>query len=134
MGWKTTTACLAAGCLAGMIGLGAQQAPAGNPGAAPDAQGGDGASLGLASFAAFDQNVDNAVTRAEMETAMAKWVADAGTAAEADLAASIKFPQPRLPFDSHMQAMLAALPAQAAAKPQKARKVLVLNKTAGFIH
>ena len=48
--------------------------------------------------------------------------------------AALKLPQPRLPLDAHMQAMLAALPDRPAAKPTRQHKVLVLNKCAGFIH
>ena len=53
---------------------------------------------------------------------------------EADLVAALKLPQPRLPLDAHMQAMLAALPDRPAAKPTRQHKVLVLNKCAGFVH
>src|SRR5215218_4029336 len=137
MRWQRSTARLAAAFLTAFVGVNAQQR-ASDPGAAPDAAGGDGASVGLASFAAFDRNTDGAVTRAEMKETLDKWFASAGSAggsaAEADLASAVQLPQPRLPFDSHVQAMLAALPDYAAAKPKQPRKVLVLNKTSGFIH
>ena len=90
-------------------------------------------------FAAADSNTDGAVTRAEFKTALEKWFQEAdkeksGAVTEADLVAALKLPQPRLPLDAHMQAMLAALPDRPAAKPTRQHKVLVLNKCAGFIH
>lgn len=61
-------------------------------------------------------------------------VSEATAVAAAELLAALKLPQPRVPFDSHMQAMLAALPDQAAAKPSRPRKVLVFNRCVGFVH
>src|SRR5919112_3387035 len=102
MSWQRSTACIAAACFTAFVGVTAQQR-ASAPAAAPDAQGGDGASVGLASFAAFDTNTDGAVTRAEMKETLDKWFAAAGSAggsaAEADLAGAVQLPQPRLPFD-----------------------------------
>ncbi len=104
-----------------------------------DAEGGNGADLGPGLFAAADSNTDGAVTRAEFKTALEKWFQEAdkeksGSVTEADLVAALKLPQPRLPLDAHMQAMLAALPDRPAAKPTRQHKVLVLNKCAGFVH
>jgi type 1 glutamine amidotransferase len=106
---------------------------------AADAQGGNGADLGPGLFAAADANVDGAVTRAELKATLQKFLADADTArsgsvADADLANGVKLVAPRLPLDSHMTAMLAALPDRPAAKPRQPRKVLVFSRTAGFIH
>jgi type 1 glutamine amidotransferase len=150
MGWKNSTARFVAVGAAAVVastlaGLQAQQAPAtsrgtaGDPSAARDAQGGNGADLGPGLFAAADINVDGAVTRAEFKATFEKWFADSdtgrtGAVTQADLLAALKLPQPRLPLDSHMQAMLAALPDRPAAKPARPRKVLVFNRCAGFIH
>jgi type 1 glutamine amidotransferase len=104
-----------------------------------DAEGGNGADLGPGLFAAADSNTDGAVTRAEFKAAIEKWFQEAdkeqsGAVTGADLVGALKLPQPRLPLDAHMQAMLGALPDRPAARPARARKVLVLNKCAGFIH
>jgi type 1 glutamine amidotransferase len=104
-----------------------------------DAEGGNGADLGPALFAAADRNTDGAATRAELKAMLEAWFADADTArtgsvAEAELLAALNLPQPRLPLDSHVRAMLAALPDRPAAQPARPRKVLVLNNCAGFIH
>ena len=104
-----------------------------------DAEGGNGADLGPGLFAAADSNTDGAVTRAEFKAMLERWFLEAdkertGAVSEADLVAALKLPQPRLPLDAHMQAMLAALPDRAAARPARPRKVLVLNNCAGFIH
>ena len=116
-----------------------QPVPPGDPRAAADAQGGSGADLGYGLFSAADANTDGAVTRTEFRETFEKWFTAAdtgrtGAVAEAELLAALKLPQPRLPFDSHVPPMLAALPDRAAAKPSRPRKVLVLNKCAGFIH
>jgi type 1 glutamine amidotransferase len=150
MGWNKSPAGLIAVGIAVLLAnnmgrMTAQQAPAASRGqvsdasAAPDAQGGDGADLGPRLFAAADMNTDGALTRAEFKTTFEKWFSDSNTArtgvvTQADLLTALKLPQPQLPLDSHMQAMLAALPERAAAKPRLARRVLVLNKCAGFIH
>ena len=42
-------------------------------------------------------------------------------------------PQPRTPDPKDVEAMSAALPAKAAVKPKQPRRVLVLNKCAGFV-
>src|SRR5882672_3389631 len=104
-----------------------------------DAEGGNGADLGPGLFAAADKNIDGAVTRAEFKAALEQWFSNAdsgrtGAVTEAQLLAAVKLEQPRLPLDSHMQAMLAALPDRPAAKPARPRKVLVFNRCAGFIH
>jgi hypothetical protein len=126
----------------------AHDAPARVPGQTGDqsmdgmmhgAEGGNGADLGPGLFAAADRNTDGAVTRAEFKGTLDKWFTDAdkeksGTVSDADLMGALQLPQPRLPLDSHLKAMLAALPDRPAAKPARPHKVLVLNKCAGFIH
>src|SRR5690349_2520827 len=126
----------------------AHDAPARAPGQAGDqnmdgmvhgAEGGNGADLGPGLFAAADRNTDGGVTRAEFKATLDKWFTDAdkgksGTVSDADLMGALQLPQPRLPLDSHLKAMLAALPDRPAAKPARRHKVLVLNKCAGFIH
>jgi type 1 glutamine amidotransferase len=147
MRWKGSIARITAACvaalLAGALGaMQAQQPPSASqsdPGAARDAQGGSGADLGYGLFAAADANTDGAVTKAEFRETFEKWFSTAdtgrtGAVAEAELLAALKLPQPRLPFDSHVQAMLAALPDRAAARPSRPRKVLVFNRCGGFIH
>jgi type 1 glutamine amidotransferase len=103
------------------------------------AEGGNGADLGPGLFAAADRNTDGAVTRAEFKATLDKWFTDADkgksdAVSDADLMGALQLPQPRLPLDSHLKAMLAALPDRPAVKPARPRKVLVLNKCAGFIH
>jgi type 1 glutamine amidotransferase len=136
------TAVCAAALLAGALDpIQAQQPPSasGDPRTARDAQGGSGADLAYGLFAAADANTDGAVTKAEFRETFEKWFSTADTArtgavVEAELLAALKLPQPRLPFDSHVQAMLAALPDRAAATPSRPRKVLVFNRCVGFIH
>ena len=103
-----------------------------------------------------DANKDGAVTRDEMKATFDKWFtewdsaktgrADAGTAPGRPecRAAGAAFPagravvgpqgQNQTPTPEHVQAMLAALPATAPAKPKQPRKVLVLSKAGGFVH
>jgi type 1 glutamine amidotransferase len=137
------TAVCAAALLAGALDpIRAQQPPSassGDPRAASDAQGGNGADLGPGLFAAADVNTDGAVTRTEFRETFEKWFSNAdtgrtGAVAEAELLAALKLPQPRLPLDSHMRAMLDALPGRAAATTSRPRKVLVFNRCVGFIH
>jgi len=122
-------------------GLKAQQAPAyaTDKTLVPGANGQSGADLGLAFFAIADANTDGMVTRAELRSALEKFLADAdsgkaGSVTAADLQNGVKFRQPRLPQESHVKLMMAALPAQAAAKPAQPRRVLVFDNCAGFIH
>ena len=105
-----------------------------------------------------DANKDGAVTRDEMKATFDKWFTDwdsakAGALTQAELLAGLNaalpappppaggfFPgagpaaQPQTPDAAHVQAMLAALPAKAPAKPKQPRKVLVLSKAGGFVH
>ena len=134
----------------------ARQAPA------PQGRGGGGggrANLAPGFFTVVDADKDGAVTRAEMKSTFDRWFtewdsAKAGSLSQEQLAAGLNGvlppppppppaqapacggrssnPQTACPQD--VQAMLAALPASAPAKPKQPRKVLVLGKTAGFVH
>jgi type 1 glutamine amidotransferase len=106
-------------------------------------------------FNAADVNKDGVVTRDELEAAVAKWLASADTANAGSVTrdqlapaltaalpmqslAAMMAPgrggQPQAPEPNTAQAMMAALPASAPAKPAHPRKVLVLARAAGFVH
>ncbi len=116
---------------------------------------------GPAIFTAVDANKDGAVTRDEMKSTFDKWFTEWDSAKTgpltqeqllAGLNAALPAPappaaaaagsslvkaaaaQPQTPNPEHVQAMMAALPATAPAKPKQPRKVLVLGKAAGFVH
>jgi type 1 glutamine amidotransferase len=130
----------------------AQQAPA--PGAPAGGGRGGGAATGF--FTAIDGNKDGAVTRDEMRATFERWFtewdsAKAGTLAQEQVATGLAAAMPapaapaggfgggrgaqnQTPQPQHVEAMMAALPASAPAKPKQARKVLVLGKAAGFVH
>ena len=110
-----------------------------DPKSVPGANGSSGADLGLAFFAAVDANTDNVASRAELKAALETFLANAdpaksGSVTAEQLQAGVKFSQPRLPQDSHVKLMEAALPAQGWAKPAKAHKIIVMDYCAGFIH
>jgi len=122
-------------------GLNAQQPPAfaTDKSLVPGANGQSGADLGLAFFAIADTNVDGMLSRAELRTALETFlatadIAKAGSVTAEQLQAGVKFRQPRVPQDLHLQLMMSALPDQSAAKPLRQRRVLVFNNCAGFIH
>jgi type 1 glutamine amidotransferase len=153
---RVTTAIVAAACAMAIAGGSAVR------GQAPQGRGGGGGGrggVGVGLFTAIDTNKDAAVTRDEMKAAFDRWYTEwdkeksnaltqeqltAGlTAALPAPAPAPGFtgaagrgaaPQPQTPEPQHVQAMLAALPASAPAKPKQARKVLVLAKAAGFVH
>lgn len=94
-----------------------------------------------------DANQDGSVTRDELKAAMTGWLGGRPSATREQLATSLEAaipegsfmgmispPQNRTPRAEHVEKMTAALPESAPAKPAKARKVLVLNKCAGFVH
>lgn len=136
--------------LAATIGLvAAQQPPAGQTPAGRGGGGRGGAGNGV--FAAADVNKDGAVTRDELKTTFEKWYSAAdgngtGALTADDLAGAVNaaMPQPpggrgaapqnQTPNPADVQAMIAALPDTAPAKPKQPRKVLVLGKAAGFVH
>ena len=126
---------------------------------APQGRGGGRGGVATGMFAAIDVNKDAAVTRDEMKAAFDKWYTDWDTTksnalTQEQLVAGLNSvlpapapapgftgaagrgaaPQPQTPDPAHVQAMLAALPATAPAKPKQPRKVLVLAKAAGFVH
>jgi type 1 glutamine amidotransferase len=137
--------------------LGTAQQPA--PGAAPAPQGGGGRGGGAAAagfFTAVDANKDGSTTRDEMRSTFERWftewdTAKTGTLGQEQIAAGLTAAMPapaapaggfgggrgaqnQTPQPQHVDAMVAALPATAPAKPKQARKVLVLGKAAGFVH
>ena len=134
----------------------APQAPAG----AGRAGGGGGrGGVAPALFSAADTNKDASVSRHELISTFEGWFATAGSngsgpVTQEQLAGVLTtaFPQapagpaqpapdcggrsnnPRVPCANDVQAMMAALPGAAPAKPQKARKILVLSAAQGFVH
>ena len=116
-------------------------------------RGGGAAATGL--FTAVDANKDGATTRDEMRSTFERWFgewdsAKAGTLSQEQIAAGLAaaMPAPAIPAGGgrgaggqnqtpqpqHVEAMVAALPATAPAKPKQPRKVLVLGKAGGFVH
>jgi type 1 glutamine amidotransferase len=154
----------AAALLASASGLViAQQAPPAAPAGAQAGRGGGGGrggAVATALFGASDANKDGSVSRDEWKATFQKWADGAGGSLTQEqlatgLAASL--PQPAAPAapaqqgpqcggrssDPHsvcpedvaaMKATLATLSDKPPAKPLKARKILVLGKTAGFNH
>jgi type 1 glutamine amidotransferase len=134
----------------------APAAPAGGQGRG----GGRGGNVGAGLFAAVDADKDGAVTRAEMKTAFEKWYAgsdgsSSGSIGQDQLAAAVtsalpppppppaqgaqaacggRSANPRTACPQDVEAMMKALPEKAPARPQRARKVLVLARAAGFVH
>jgi hypothetical protein len=162
MGNTRSTTSLAAACTVLLLGcaigsLTAQQTPP--PGAQPGGRGG-GRGGGAALFTATDTNKDGAVTRDEFKATFDGWftawdAAKAGSLTQAQLAAGLAaaMPQPtnagpppnpdacggrsanpQVACPPDVEKMLAALPDTAPAKPQRARKILVLGRAAGFVH
>ncbi len=148
----------AATWLATTIGGVAQQAPAGQAPGGGRAGGGGRGGVGQGVFTAADGNKDGAVTREELKAAFEKWFTDSDTAQAGavtqdqlmtGLAAAMPAPpagapqldacggrsaNPRVACPADVQAMMAALPATAPAKPARPRKVLVVAATSGFVH
>jgi type 1 glutamine amidotransferase len=153
----TVAACTAAMVAGGMSWAKAQQPPA-PAGQAQQGRGGGGGrgNAGPAIFTLVDADKDGAVTRDEMKATFDKWYTEWDTTKSnaltqeqltAGLNAAMPAPafpaggggrgqqgQNQTPNPEHVQAMLAALPATAPAKPKQPRKVLVLGKAAGFVH
>ena len=152
---RQKTSSFVAAVFAAALGT-AQQAA---PGAAPAPQGGGGRGGGAAAagfFTAVDANKDGATTRDEMRSTFERWFtewdsAKAGTLGQAEIATGLAAAMPppaapaggfgggrgaqnQTPQPQHVQAMVAALPATASARPKQPRKVLVLGKAAGFVH
>jgi type 1 glutamine amidotransferase len=141
----------------------AQQPPPAPAGQAQQGRGGGGGGRGNAGPAIFtvvDANKDGAVTRDEMKATFDRWFtewdsAKTGALTQEQLLTGLNAalpapapgggggfpgggrgaqPQNQTPDPAHVQAMMAALPAAAPAKPKQPRKVLVLGKAAGFVH
>ena len=156
MQWRALTVIVATACAAAIAGGSAVvgQAPQGRGGG-----GGGRGGVGAGLFTAMDANKDGAVTGDEMKAAFDRWYTEWDTTKSnaltqeqlvAGLTAALPppppapgftggagrgaAPQPQTPDPAHVQAMIAALPAAAPAKPKQARKVLVLAKAAGFVH
>ncbi len=155
-GWLLTVAGCTAALVAGSLGgATAQQPPQAPAGQAPQGRGGGGGrgNAGPAIFTLVDADKDGAVTRDEMKSTFDKWYTAWDTdktnaLTQEQLAAGLNaampapaFPagggragQNQTPNPNDVQAMMAALPASAPAKPKQPRKVLVLCKAAGFVH
>ena len=156
MNWRFGASAVAAAVFAAAFGggLGSAQQPA--PGA-PAGGGGRGAGAAAAGFfTAVDANKDGATTRDEMRATFERWFGEwdttkAGTLGQEQIATGLTAAMPapaapaggfgggrgaqnQTPQPQHVEAMMAALPATAPAKPKQARKVLVLGKAAGFVH
>ena len=155
---KFWTASVAMAVVAAAIGGAAQQAAPPAQGAAPAGRGGGRGNVGPGFFTAVDTDKDGAVTRAEMKATFERWFGQwdaAGTGALtqeqllAGMTAALPQPAPggfggggrgapaaqnQTPQPQHVEAMMAALPATAPAKPKQPRRVLVLGKAAGFVH
>ena len=125
--------------------------------------GGRGGGAGVALFAATDANKDGAVSRDEFTGAFDRWFMDwdtakAGTLSAAQITDGLnkviaanappagqgggaqldacggRSANPRVPCQSDVDKMMAALPDKAIAKPAKPRKMLVLASARGFVH
>ncbi len=124
---------------------------AGSNAVAAARQGGSGAGVLPALFAAVDANKDKAVTREELRSAFDRWYTawdaskgNALTLEQIFVGMSSAFPAPpagagappqnQTPQPEDVKAMMAALPDKAPIKPKQPRKVLVLGRAAGFVH
>ena len=155
MNSRYLTASVAAAVFAAAFGggLGLAQQPAPGAPAGGGGRGGGAAAAGF--FTAVDANKDGATTRDEMRSTFERWfsewdTAKAGTLGQEQIATGLAAAMPapadaggrsagaraqnQTPQPQHVEAMMAALPATAPAKPKQARKVLVLGKAAGFVH
>jgi type 1 glutamine amidotransferase len=112
------------------------------------------AGAGAVMFAAIDANRDLALTRAEMQSAFARWYAEwdrarSGALSEAAVAAGLASVLPApvgvtgrsgnrsdmpAPNETDVQEMLKVLPTVAPARPARPRRVLVLAHSPGFTH
>ncbi len=160
MALKGPATAVVAACVLGLVGVGAARPPAQPaPGVPPLATSAGlfGVLTSTLVFGAADANRDGAVTRDELRTTLEKWFREAdGTGAGSVTAAQLipvlnaampmsnmsgllsgsrtSAGQPRTASPATVEAMMAALPAAAPAKPARPRKVLVLAKAGGFVH
>jgi type 1 glutamine amidotransferase len=94
-------------------------------------------------FLALDRDQDGVVTRAELDATFGAWAAEwaggSGPLSPEAIREGLdralpRPPQNRVPKPEDVQAMIAALPEKAPAKPKHPRRVLVLGRAAGFVH
>jgi type 1 glutamine amidotransferase len=122
--------------------------------AAPQQGGGRGGPLAGGLFAGADADKDGGLTRPELNAAFDRWftlwdTTKTGSVTQEQLqegltATLVPFfgapgpgrgtAQNQTPNPSDVQAMMAALPEKAPAKPKQPRQVLVLGRAAGFVH
>jgi type 1 glutamine amidotransferase len=157
MQWMRSAAAVSAGaCAAAMMVMGGVSQAQAPQGGGRGGGGRGGVAPGL--FTAVDANKDGGVTKDEMKATFDRWftewdTAKSGALTQEQLATGLNAalpaptptagfgggggapaPQNQTPEPAHVQAMMAALPATAPAKPKQPRKVLVLAKAAGFVH
>ncbi len=101
--------------------------------ASPAQAGGGRGGAGAALFEAADANKDGSVTREELKAAFDRFVTDwssrkNGMVSDDEIAAGMNL------TPAAVEAMTAALPDAPAVKPRQSRKVLVLGRSAGFVH
>jgi type 1 glutamine amidotransferase len=147
--------CVAVMGLAASALTGAQK-PGGGSAQAPAAAAGSGGSqrsaVAAALFTVGDADKDGALTRAELKAILDKWSTEWEAARGGGLAqeqfvtglsealplqppgGGARGPQNQTPNQADVDAMMAALPGKAPARPRQPRKVLVLGKAAGFVH
>jgi type 1 glutamine amidotransferase len=85
-------------------------------------------------FLAADRDRDGVLTRAELEATFEGWAPNSEPLPDALERALPRLPQNQTPKPADVQAMVAALPDKAPAKPRKPRRVLVLGRAAGYVH
>ena len=86
-------------------------------------------------FLAADRDRNGVLTRAELETTFEDWTAVTPERLPETLEDALpRLPQNQTPKPEDVQAMVAALPEKAPAKPRKPRRVLVLGRAAGYVH
>ena len=107
--------------------------------------------VAAALFTVSDADKDGTLTRAELKASLDKWStwegAQGGGLGQEQLVTGLsealplqppgggaRGPQNQTPNPADVDAMMAALPAKAPARPRQPRKVLVLGKAAGFVH
>jgi type 1 glutamine amidotransferase len=83
-------------------------------------------------FLAADRDHDGVLTRAELQTTFGAW--EGRTADQLQDGLERALPQNQTPRPEDVQAMIAALPDKAPARPRQPRRVLVLGRAAGFVH
>jgi type 1 glutamine amidotransferase len=86
-------------------------------------------------FLAADRDKDRLLTRAELQATFESWASVTPEELPEALDRALpRLPQNQVPRPEDVQAMMAALPAQAPVKPRRPRRVLVLGRAAGYVH